>query len=240
MKALVLLIWLLFSGLNVWAEEIRFAEINSIGFMASQRIMESGTIFDSQEGKILLSEGDIVYVSLKKAQGIKPGDHFTIYTTSEPLRHPITKKKLGYIHRILGEVEIVEVKGNVSIAQILHSYNPISVGNKLMPFHPASPTISLKTGKKEIEGHIVAAKGQPVEIGWNNIVYIDLGEKDGVEIGNSFGVYRECVGTLPPVKLGEIVVLSTQKETSTALVTKCTRPFHKGQTIRMKVNSKEE
>lgn len=60
-----------------------------------------------------------------------------------------------------------------------------------------------------------------------NVVYLDRGSEDGLQIGNRMDLVRHG-GGLPPRKIGEIQVIATEGRTATALITKSTSRVLRG------------
>ena len=51
----------------------------------------------SKEEKLLLSQNDIVYISLAKGTEVIDGDKFTIFTITGEIKHPVTEKPAGFL-----------------------------------------------------------------------------------------------------------------------------------------------
>jgi hypothetical protein len=86
--------------------------------------------------KVGLSLFDIVYINQGEADGISPGDEFTILQYARKLPHPITLEVLGDYVVQTGRLKIVATQERTSTAQITYSCDTSVVGDMLIPFEP--------------------------------------------------------------------------------------------------------
>src|SRR5262245_18817101 len=79
-------------------------------------------IANSEEPKIGLSTGDLVYLSGgKDGNKVRPGDTFVVIARGSEVFHPVTDKWLGTYVRRLGRVKVLAVQDRTSIAEITES-----------------------------------------------------------------------------------------------------------------------
>jgi hypothetical protein len=205
--------------------------IEAAGYLLPQKELYSGKILEAvAEDKIILGKGDSIFVSFKK--GIVPsiGSKWAIFRISEPIKHPVTHEKVGYIHTILGIAKIIKVYKKVAKAKIIKSYEVIYQGDYLKPYQKPK-AVSLDKTRPNFQACIVAAKSGREEIGWPDIVYIDAGKRQGVKPGQILNVFRKRKD-LPLLPVGKIAVLFTTPTTATALVLKSNYAFHPGDIVR--------
>ncbi|MDD5223138.1 MAG: LysM domain-containing protein [bacterium] len=210
-------------------EAIYYAKVTNRGFISPNELGKMGLIVGSHEGKIMYSAGDMVFTNLGENSGVKVGDRFSILDEGGQVFHPQSKKPMGYQVEIVGDLEIVELNGEVSTAKIIHSGNVVSKGNFLRAFEPAVKEIDLKQFSGQIDGYIVVAQNPVQNSAANDIVYLDRGERDGLAVGNLMLAYRPSrsvpePGTkkmlkLPPQLLGKILIIDVKEGTSAALIT---------------------
>ena len=213
----------------------------ALGFLQQQREEPWGTIFDLEVEKILVGKGDTVYVKMFK-EGIKPGDRFTIYETSNPINHPVTGEHCGYIHIFKGILEIKKVQEGYHIAQITESYRTIRQHDLLIPYYPVSSCLLPLPCQGIPTAHIVAAKDNLDLHGQHSVIYIDAGRDRGIMTGNLFEVIKERESisepqkdervALPPTILGKILILETKEKTATGVVFWASKDFANGAKIR--------
>lgn len=218
-------------------QTLRYPGIERIGFITSAGESSLGKIVDAKEDKLMLSTGDDVYIDAGEEKGVKKGDKFTIYRTAASVYHPVRKKLVGHQVAILGTVEVTAPHDKVSEGQIVESFDAISRGDSLRRVEPVPAEIEIKKGGAPLDGLIIANKKGTLEMAEGDIVFLDKGKGAGVEAGNTLIVYLS--GKLkdklmmPSEDVGRLLVLSTQEETSMALVIGTKKPFHIGDKVRM-------
>lgn len=214
-----------------------YAPIDRVGFVR-EPVSPSGTIFKVKGDKGLISQMDQVYVQPAEDFNFKVGDRFTVFRTLKSVKDPDTRKSAGIQHYILGLVEISDVQPKFSVGQILKSYRAIKRDDLLMPYEPRSPNVLLTEGKEGFEGKILVAEEQQTIFGDQETAFINKGRNDGVEVGQLYSVYYQGAERirgkevlLTPVNYGKILVLLTEENTATALVTYSERSIEPGATF---------
>ena len=113
-------------------EEERWA-----GFLTKEEFPSIGVVVESKEvGRLIMAEGDIVYLAFKTRDPIDIGERFTIFRTSPVIKHPLTGKNLGRKVSILGECKIIGAHDAMYTAQIFKSYRAIERGDRLTHYRP--------------------------------------------------------------------------------------------------------
>jgi hypothetical protein len=155
--------------------------------------------------KITFDDGDYVYVNKGSSQGVKVGDDFeAVRAIKDPYGIDWTKwqtsilKKMGTDWQDEARLHVVVVQQNVSIAQVEHSCQYVQRGDIVLPFTERQiPT--LKTPAKfdrfappdgKPMAMIISSKGFQSQVGKNDIVYINLGNLQGVRVGDYFRIFR--------------------------------------------------
>jgi hypothetical protein len=130
------------------------------------------------------------------------------------------------------------------VGNIVESYREIHPGDLLMPYEKQSRNIEQVESVSDLEGIIISADEQDREsiLCTGMVAFIDKGTDDGINIGQSYDIYIQEEETFygdndkklvlpPPVVIGKILVLRTEKTTATALITKSTRDIRIGEKI---------
>jgi hypothetical protein len=207
--------------------------LRQTGFAEPHELRAAGKIVGSKEEKIMLSTHDEAYVQFPPDEKVQPGDHLTIYKSIRPLVHPVTHKRLGDIVQIFGDVEVKSVTdGHIARVLVTDSDEPIERGFRVGPLRRQFKMVEPKAGRQDLSG-VVVATIQPRElVGAGTLVFLDRGQKDGVEIGNRFLIVRRGDGYQPllnrgkPVDdrrypretVGEVIVLDVRDNVSTGWV----------------------
>ncbi len=210
--------------------------VDSIGFLSKQKVRSWGHIFSSESEKVILCEGDTVYIRVEKERPIKHGDQFIVYRESTLLKHPLTKKKMGYIISVLGRIVIKNqlkdlVNGRLFIAEVVDSYREVRLGDQIFTYEPISPCIQPLPLDREITTNIVAVKDQNELIARFSVIYLERGYNHGIRKGNLFEIVKKTPA-LPDVVLGHVLVLEARPDTSTCVVIDAKKEFSSGALIR--------
>lgn len=214
------------------------------GFVLPDEWAHMGTILSSEPPKILLGEGDAVYANVGSEDNVQPGDKFTIFRTGKTVLHPLTGRRIGFKVAILGELEILEVLGKkMSSAKITYSYREITRGARIRPLEPFVKEVVLKKGVQKADGYIVATLNSVELSGRGDVVYIDVGQEQGVVPGNTFSIYTRPRSAfdpdagrtvvIPGALLGKLVVLNVQKQAATGIIIESARQIAKGDLVRL-------
>jgi hypothetical protein len=161
------------------------------------------------------------------------------YHNSFAIRHDV----MGNQIEVKGVIRVIETASITSRAVVEQAYNPISVDDLIVPYPERRPpmiAINYVPPKKDIQGHIVANRGNNLMFTMNEVVYLDQGEEDGVDVGDRFEIYAypltidEDEDDINPEIIGEIAVISIQEETSTGVILNANQPIFPGHKIRSK------
>lgn len=183
-----------------------------------------GKLLFTENGSILIDKSDVVYLETDGAT--EPGTRYYTIKSVKNVRHPVTQKKMGEQIAITGILEITGSDNNVLKGVIRDNYDDISVGDGLLPYHKMEPP--LKSGDPrtpDIDGYIVESRINSTISSTGDIVFLDKGAKDGVLAGDLFQAISEKPVRRP---IGKVQIISTQLETSTAVIVKSDREVRLG------------
>ena len=196
------------------------------GYIADS-VHSVGSIVDSPTGRTILGMGDYAYV--KTDSPAKVGEKFYIIRPVEKVIHPKSGKMVGYLIEVLGIAEIVGQDGNEIKAKITASYSDIFTGSLLDSYYEAEPPYLVETHRKpHIDGYIVAAKEMRTLNGMLDIVYIDKGIREGLELGDVFATLLQGKHRIVN---SVIQVINIREATSTAIVRKSNNTVTKGDEV---------
>ena len=215
-----------------------YSPINSIGFIKKQAIIPLGSIFKVKDDKELVSVGDIVYIRPNVDHSIQPGTRYTVYRTLEPIVDEKTKDLVGIQHYLTGVVVVTKEEPDFVVAKVVQSFRSIALNDLLMPYKERSPRIALTQSKNGLDGKIIVTEEHDNNIGDHTVAFINKGDQDGVEIGQSYSIYYQEKGKLnkkskeeallTPIISGSLLVLQTEPTTSTVLITRSDRSIDPG------------
>lgn len=211
------------------------------GFITVEELESAGTLVDTIDNRILMAAGDRVFLQMEDPASVGPGDTFSLFELGSEVEHPLSGEPLGYQVVDLGTLQVVGIDGAVATAVITASHQEIRRGARLRPHQPPRLEVELKKSDRPLSGTLVAAKGDQITLGQNDVIYVDLGAEDGLQAGNLLYISRPRKGTelalqdrdlqLPDVLLGSAVVLETRSHTATALVLKSADSLFRGDRV---------
>jgi len=152
------------------------------------------------------------------------------------VKHPITGKLLGHMVEIFGDAEVRAVTdGKIARVVLVDSINPIERGYLVGPLKRQFKVVQPVATKADLQGMVVATLRPHELVGEEDLVFIDRGKNDGVELGNRFMVTRRGDGYQPLLSrgpmddrrfpretIGEIVVVDLRDHLSTGIVVNST------------------
>ncbi len=186
---------------------------------------------------------DHLYLRLKNPGDAALGDLYTVYRRTRKVFHPKTKEYLGHVIVKLGVVKVTQLDATLVSAQVVRSFAPISPGDPVMRFAPpvAEESAVPAAPATELEGMIVdlqADKNMSL-VGQYNIVYLDRGRDDGLQVGDRLDVFRTGNG-LPKRKVAEVKILSTEPRTATGYIYRASSRVLVGDRVQYKDHSAVE
>jgi hypothetical protein len=196
----------------------------SSGYIADAIPSGVGQISDSPLGRTLFGDNDTVYVTVDHP--VRVGDRFYIIRVSEPVEHPVTGKKVGYVVTIRGVAEITKIDRGEILAKITKSFGQVDTGNLLEPYYEIEPPMTdghFRT--PDINGVVLAANREGIFQSKLDVIYVDRGCKDGIEVGDMFRTLE--VGT-HAVPNGVIQVINCRDHTATAVIEDNSAPITPG------------
>jgi hypothetical protein len=246
--------------------------------LVTKHMPPQDTILITGEGsdtKITFSEGDYVYINKGADQGMKVNDEFyVIRPTSDPTLYPwfnwqeSIMNAIGTLWEDEGRLRVVVVHPKVSVAVIENSCEYMQRGDVVLPFvEHAAPELKTTafdhfaepSGKPK--AMIVTGKHFQSTYGNDDIIYVNLGEAQGVHVGDYFRVFRyqgtqqetayqtrrmafDVYGfgtvskkykwdNVPREVVGEGIVLRTSQNSSSVLVTFALRELFAGDYVEL-------
>ena len=194
----------------------------------------AATAIAARETKTLFSYGDIGFLKIRSTVDVKVGDQLTIFRPVKQVYHPLTRKYMGQMIRILGVVEITrEADDGVAEARVIQSFDALTRGDLLKLFEVPPPIPARQVTNDSLTSVIVDFKEQRQIIAALDVLYLDKGELDGVALGDRFSVIRpgrrqSATTRTLDLTVGEVKVVGLQAHTATAYVVKSTVGIERG------------
>ena len=180
------------------------SEIYCAGFISKEKLKPSGTMVAgnhspdqahySESGYIFLSGDDLQegkeYSLLRHAYDPNQYESF-------PGQLGILRK-LGELYQDLGRAKVLYIRNKTAVAQIESSCSDVMPGDIAVPFQERPrPEFKQTTFERfappngKTTGRIVMGRDLDTEFGSHRIVYLNVGESEGVKPGDYFRITRE-------------------------------------------------
>ncbi|MEM9074518.1 MAG: LysM peptidoglycan-binding domain-containing protein, partial [Myxococcota bacterium] len=154
------------------------------GFLDREALENTGVVIGSPEENMLLSTWDDVYVRYEEGARVQPGREYTIFREiDEEERSPDER---GRLVRIFGTVRLrsYDPERGVGRATITEALDPIERGYRIAPIPRRFEMVPPRQNARDVEGRVVATLRPQRLIADQQVVFLNVGEEDGVEVGN--------------------------------------------------------
>ncbi len=147
-------------------------------------------IIATQEGRVSLGKDDKAYVR----GNLRGGTAFQVFRPGTPLRDPGTKAIIGYEAFYLGTLKLkAEAKSGADVHTftVASSKQEMAVGDFLMPAPPTPlRNYSPHPPERPVDARVVSIYGGVDAAGQNQVVAINRGKIDGLDLGSVLQLYR--------------------------------------------------
>jgi hypothetical protein len=162
-------------------------------FLSQPLIVEEGgldgapTILATEESRVIVGQGDLAYAD---RIGSNDGVNWQVFRPGATLRDPDTGEILGREAKYLGDARVRRF-GNPTTLEVTKARQEINRGDRLTPARETSyPSYVPRAPDKPIKGTIMSVDGGVSELGQFQIITINRGARDGVEVGHVLASYR--------------------------------------------------
>ena len=217
--------------------------LDQIGaFLLRHRILGPDELNDSayvvagSQSHLLSVPGDTIY-----GRGYFPDDEraYGIFRPGEAYVDPNTSEVLGYQAQDIGNAKLMSSNTDeITELEVTRITEEVRNKDRLLPleeriidatFHPRAPDEEL------VDAYMIAVDGGVSQIGPMDIVVLNKGKRDGLEIGHILAIYQtgelvfDAVAQnnvrLPDTRAGLAMVFEAFEKASYALVLKSNRPL---------------
>jgi hypothetical protein len=217
---------------------LKWSRIVAEGELAGAPYIVSGS-----QKHLLSAPGDRVY-----GRGTFPDGEraYGIYRPGQAYYDPVTNELLGYQAQDIGNARLLSSNTDaVTELEITRITEEVRITDRLLPqrervieatFHPRAPDVEIK------DGFMIAVPGGVTQIGTTDIVVLNKGERDGLEVGQVLAIYQagalvfDTVAQenvrLPDIRAGLAMVFEVFEKASYAIVLKSDKPLAVGDKIK--------
>jgi hypothetical protein len=215
-----------------WSRIVAEGELNGAPYIVA-----------GSQNHLLSAPGDQVFGRGDFPEGERA---FGIYRPGEAYYDPITNELLGYQAQDIGSTKLLSSSAeSVAELEVTRVTEEVRISDRLLPmrertidatFHPRPPSVEIK------DGFMIAVPGGVTQIGTNDIVVVNKGERDGLEVGQVLAVYqsgqlifddiaKENV-QLPDIRAGLAMVFEVFEKASYAIILKSDKPLKVGDKVK--------
>ena len=162
-------------------------------FLTQPLVVEVGgldnapTILATEEGRVVIGAGNTAYAD---RIGSNAAVNWQVFREGQVLRDPETGEVLGIEAKYVGDARVRRF-GNPSTLEIIKAREEINRGDRLTPAREAAfPTYVPRAPDKPIRATIMSVEGGVAELGQFQVITINRGARDGLEVGHVLAVYR--------------------------------------------------
>jgi hypothetical protein len=187
-----------------------------------------GKVMGSPFHKTIFGTNDAVYLTTRiKAN---TGNQFYVITNPEAILNPLNQEEIaGYQVRIKGIVTVTEDENGKTKAIVSESYKEIAIGDALIDFYPVSLPVAPSIERKPaLSGIVIGVWNKRVASGKDDIIYINKGAGDGIEIGDIFTITSS---EKPRPIVGTAQVFAISDAGSAAIITQAVSEIKPGDTF---------
>lgn len=238
--------------------------LSQMAFVTEKDFDTSMKVIGGGDAKVMMATFDTAYLSYVKDKPPIPGERLVVYAPTEKVRGLKGREVVGYVVQIMGEVEIDAVAREAAEGKIVNALNPVERGFRVGPLRRMFRRVETTPAERSASGFVIATLTTtgPIAIqsrqprreeqkytlaGDEQYIIVDLGEKDGVQVGNVLEIVqkgdaytKKRVFAIPyedgwPRRLlGKAVIVDVQEETSLAAVTYARQEFERGDHVELR------
>ncbi|MGZ3790168.1 MAG: LysM peptidoglycan-binding domain-containing protein [Bacteriovorax sp.] len=195
-------------------------------FVTTNVVQDLGEIKATPKESVFIHKLDTIYVNFDKSAKVKPGDLFSVYTAGGEVKHPISDRS-GFVYTTTAQIKTIRKIDDVWECLVIDQSGIVQRKDRITVFTPKIGKIARTYSKRSVEAAIIGSYRESITgIAFGDVVYLDRGRADGVELGNLFDVYsfvdrgtQRKITPSPTYKVGELTVINITDNFATALVT---------------------
>ncbi|NIP15407.1 MAG: LysM peptidoglycan-binding domain-containing protein [Pseudomonadales bacterium] len=209
------------------------------GFLVQNRVVNPSVlssapyVVQGENERLVLGAGDRLYV-----RGVLPdSESFNVVRKGPLYVDPETKEVLGQEATYIGLGKAVAQEGDIATMSLQSTREEAQIGDRVLPteerrvdstFFPSAPD-------GDVKGQIISVFGGVTQVGQYDVVVLNRGEREGIEVGNVMAIYkrgalaRDRIANqtirLPSERAGLLMVFRVFEKLSYGLVLDTERPL---------------
>jgi hypothetical protein len=162
-------------------------------FLSQPLIVESGgldtapSVVATEESRVIVGSGGLAYVD---RVGSNDGVNWQVFRPGVALTDPESGEVLGYEAKYVADARVRRF-GNPTTIEVVKARMEVNRGDRLAPAREAAyPSYVPHAPDKPIKGAIMSVDGGVSEFGQYQVITINRGARDGVEVGHVLASYH--------------------------------------------------
>lgn len=208
-----------------------FSEMDHVGFIKKTAQTSLGTIIKEEEGNLMMSADDVIYIQPSGKGTLIPGSFYHIYTT-ETVTDEINQQPFeGVKHKIKAKVKILKHHGTHVTGLITDSYYAVEKDDLVMEYYKRDQILAVEDTPPPIDARLICSEDQYLMINDYRIAFIDAGKAE-IKPGQIYTILRKNetkdysgwkpkkqeTMALDDLESGKLIVLHTEDIASTVMI----------------------
>ena len=212
-------------------------------FLTRSRVEDADTlnnasyVVSGHEGRILSGSSDKLYARDYQDGGLNLYSAYGVYRPGDAYIDPDTNEVLGVEALEVGQGKVIQKDSDISTLRMNSSTEEIRLQDRLLPTEETRliPTFFPSSAKLEQPAKIISVLGGVTQVGQFDVVAINRGEREDIEVGNVMAIYHKAgsvkdrlqneVVELPSERAGILMVFKVFEKMSYGLVLEAQRPL---------------
>lgn len=222
-----------------------FSKMDHIGFLKKDSQKSVGSIIKEQDGSIMMSENDIIYIKPSRNGALIPDKMYHIFTMETVKKEIDNKEFEGVKHLIKATVKILEHKTTYAIGLITDAYRTVYKNDLVMEYYARDNILSVEETPEPIDARIICSEDDDLMVNNFGVASFINAGKNQIKPGQIYHVFRENVAKdytlykpkkeenikLEMLESGKLIVLHTEDISSTVMILSSKYAIHPGDMV---------
>ena len=193
-------------------------------FITTNTVENLGFVDSFEDEKNHVGQHDTIYARFSPSVIVNPGDTFSVYEDQGSVGSDASDRE-GHRYTITATLEVIKSIDDVWQCKVVEITEPVARNDRITSYVPKISSAAKIFSQRAIEAAIISSYKTSQYVSFGDIVYLDRGRLDGVEVGVVFTVYEffdrgtgKKITNNPTYKIGELTVISVTDNFSTAII----------------------
>ncbi|MCP4115526.1 MAG: LysM peptidoglycan-binding domain-containing protein [Desulfobacteraceae bacterium] len=216
-----------------------YPPMDSLGFIRKKTVTPLGTILRSRSNSVMMAAGDTIYIKTMGETPMEVGKEYRILSTEDVKWRYRRERFSGVKHNVLGIITVTENHDSYVTAVITRSFRHARAGHLIAPFKKSPTRIEITESRDNIDSRVLCSGNNETVMSAHKLAFINRGSDHGITLGQIYTIFedmgeygrRDNKIRIKDLNIGKVIVLHTEKTTSTVLVLSSSTEFSQGTRI---------